>query len=138
MDNFLAAMAGGVFYREFTKYFGFTGETALGYLHVHLLVLGTVLFLFLGLAAKSTDLLEKKQFHTFVTVYNIILPLFTVVMLVRGILQVTGVSVSHGADAAILRDCRADAYCDCGGMDFLVYHFAQIKIRSTDQDRSLL
>ena len=37
-----------------------------------------------------------------------------------------------------LRDCRADAYCDCGGMDFLVYHFAQIKIRSTDQDRSLL
>ena len=73
-------MAGGVFYREFTKYFGFTGETALGYLHVHLLVLGTVLFLFLGLAAKSTDLLEKKQFHTFVTVYNIILPLFTVVM----------------------------------------------------------
>lgn len=84
---FLAAMAGGVFYREFTKYFGFTGETALGYLHVHLLVLGTVLFLFLGLAAKSTDLLEKKQFHTFVTVYNIILPLFTVVMLVRGILQ---------------------------------------------------
>ena len=44
---FLAAMAGGVFYREFTKYFGFTGETALGYLHVHLLVLGTVLFLFL-------------------------------------------------------------------------------------------
>lgn len=98
---FLAAMAGGVFYREFTKYFGFTGETALGYLHVHLLVLGTVLLLFLGLAAKSTDLLEKKQFHTFVTVYNIILPLFTVVMLVRGILQVTGVSVSHGADAAI-------------------------------------
>ena len=95
--NFLAAMAGGVFYREFTKYFGFTGETALGYLHVHLLVLGTVLFLFLGLAAKSTDLLEKKQFHTFVTVYNIILPLFTVVMLVRGILQATGVSVSHGA-----------------------------------------
>ena len=46
---FFAAMAGGVFYREFTKYFGFTGETALGYLHVHLLVLGTVLFLFLGL-----------------------------------------------------------------------------------------
>ena len=69
---FLAAMAGGVFYREFTKYFGFTGETALGYLHVHLLVLGTVLFLFLGLAAKSTDLLEKKQFHTFYLSYNIL------------------------------------------------------------------
>ena len=128
---FLAAMAGGVFYREFTKYFGFTGETALGYLHVHLLVLGTVLFLFLGLAAKSTDLLEKKQFHTF------------------GILPLSGYAGAGNPPGdrcfcfpwgrcCNLRDCRADAYCDCGGMDFLVYHFAQIKIRSTDQDRSLL
>lgn len=98
---FLAAMAGGVFYREFTKYFAFTGKTTLGYLHVHLLVLETVLFLFLGLAAKSTDLQEKKQFNTFVTVYNIILPLFVAVMLVRGIIQTAGISIPHAADAAI-------------------------------------
>lgn len=98
---FLAAMAGGVFYREFTKYFDFTGKTTLAYLHVHLLVLGTLLFLFLGLAAKSTDLLEKKQFRTFVTLYNIVLPLFAVVMLCRGIIQTAGISLSHAADAAI-------------------------------------
>ena len=69
-----------------TKYFGFTGETALGYLHVHLLVLGTVLFLFLGLAAKSTDLLEKKQFHTFVTV-TLLLPRHHVSPLLRQIME---------------------------------------------------
>ena len=56
---FLAAMAGGVFYREFTKYFGFTGETALGYLHVHLLVLGTVLFLFLACRQKYRSVGEE-------------------------------------------------------------------------------
>lgn len=98
---FLAAMSGGVFYREFTKYFSFTGRSALGYLHVHLLVLGTFLFLFLALAAKSTDLLEKKQFRTFVTIYNIVLPLFVGMLLCRGIIQTAGISLSHAADAAI-------------------------------------
>ena len=32
----LAAMAGGVFYREFTKFNGFSGRTALGLVHTHL------------------------------------------------------------------------------------------------------
>lgn len=35
----LAGLAGGVFFREFTKFNAFTGVTALGFLHVHLLVL---------------------------------------------------------------------------------------------------
>lgn len=38
----LAAMAGGVFYREFTKFNGFSGRTALGLVHTHLFLLGTV------------------------------------------------------------------------------------------------
>ena len=36
----LAAMAGGVFYREFTKYNSFTGVTSLGKVHTHLFLLG--------------------------------------------------------------------------------------------------
>ena len=83
------------------KIFSILQEITLAYLHVHLLVLGTLLFLFLGLAAKSTELLEKKQFRTFVTLYNIVLPLFAVVMLCRGIIQTAGISLSHAADAAI-------------------------------------
>ena len=35
-----AAMIGGVFYREFTKWNGFTGATALGKVHTHLFILG--------------------------------------------------------------------------------------------------
>ena len=31
----IAAMAGGVFYREFTKYNNFTGVTSLGKVHAH-------------------------------------------------------------------------------------------------------
>lgn len=36
----VAAMAGGVFYREFTKYNAYTGVTALGKVHTHLFMLG--------------------------------------------------------------------------------------------------
>ena len=38
----LIAMAGGVFYREFTKFSGFTGKTALSVVHTHYFLLGMV------------------------------------------------------------------------------------------------
>ena len=41
----VAALAGGVYFREFTKFNQFTGVTALGKLHTHLVLLGMVIFL---------------------------------------------------------------------------------------------
>lgn len=41
-------MAGGVFYREFTKLNGFSGRTSLGLAHTHHFVLGTLFFLVLA------------------------------------------------------------------------------------------
>lgn len=41
------AMVGGVFYREFTKFNGFTGKTTLGVVHTHYFMLGMVFFLLL-------------------------------------------------------------------------------------------
>lgn len=38
------AMIGGVFYREFTKFNGFTGETTLGVVHTHYFMMGMVFF----------------------------------------------------------------------------------------------
>ena len=40
MTYSIAAIAAGVFYREFTKFNGYTGETVLRYIHVHLFALG--------------------------------------------------------------------------------------------------
>ena len=59
---FIFAMAGGVFYREFTKWNGYTEPTTLGVLHVHLLVMGTLLFLITALFAKVTMLAENLLF----------------------------------------------------------------------------
>lgn len=41
------AMAGGVFYREFTKFNGFSAKTTLGVVHTHYFLLGVSLVLLL-------------------------------------------------------------------------------------------
>ena len=41
------AMAGGVFYREFTKFNCFSAKTTLGVVHTHYFLLGMVFFLLL-------------------------------------------------------------------------------------------
>ncbi len=45
-------MAGGVFYREFTKFYAYSMPTVLSVIHPHLLILGTLLFIILAVIAK--------------------------------------------------------------------------------------
>lgn len=90
---FVLAMAGGVFYREFTKWNGYTEPTTLGVLHVHFLVMGTVLFLLIALFAKVTDLEKNSLFKKFFVLYNVALPFMVVMMLIRGIVQVLAIDL---------------------------------------------
>lgn len=97
----IAAMVGGVFYREFTKWNGFTGVTALGKVHTHLFLLGMLMFLIIALFAERHDLQKQKLFRVFLWVYNIGVPLTAVMLVVRGIAQVLNVSLSSAANASI-------------------------------------
>lgn len=97
----VAALAAGVFYREFTKWNQFSGTTALGKLHGHLLLLGTVLFLLVALFSQTLALRDLRLFRVFLITYNIGLPLSAVMLLVRGVPQVLGLSLSRAADASI-------------------------------------
>ena len=97
----VAAMSGGVFYREFTKFSGFSGVTALGKVHTHLFLLGTMVFLLVTLFAAQGDLMKQKTFRVFLRVYNVGVPLTAVMMAVRGVTQVLGMSLSAGASASI-------------------------------------
>ena len=97
----IAAMAAGVFYREFTKWNGFSGVTVLGKVHTHLFLLGMGMFLMVSLFASQLDLAKNKTFRAFLCVYNIGVPLMAVMMLVRGIMQVKNVALAKGADASI-------------------------------------
>ena len=97
----IAAMAGGVFYREFTKLNEFTGVTALGKVHPHLFLLGMLMFLVVAMFAAHNDLAKFKTFRVFLWVYNIGVPLMAIMLAVRGVAQVRGTALSAAANASI-------------------------------------
>ena len=94
------ALAGGVFYREFTKFQGFTGETALSVVHTHYFLLGMMVFLLLALLERSFSFTTRAVRRSLV-VYHIGLNLTAGMLVVRGVLQVMGTELSSGLDASI-------------------------------------
>lgn len=94
----IAAMIGGVFYREFTKWNEFTGVTALGKVHTHLFILGMFVFLLVAIFADRMDIEEEKSFKNFMKIYNIGLPILALTLLARGIVQVLHLNISRTFD----------------------------------------
>ena len=94
------AMVGGVFYREFTKFNGFTAKTTLGVVHTHYFLLGMVFFLLLLLLEKSFSFTGAKTGRV-LAAYQIGLNLTAVMFVVRGVTQVLGTALSSGMSAAI-------------------------------------
>ncbi|MEG1859418.1 MAG: DUF2871 domain-containing protein [Christensenellaceae bacterium] len=86
----ITALLGGVFYREFTKFNGFTGTTTLSIVHLHLLVLGMIVFLLLLIFEKLFDITQNKKFKPFLIFYNIGLLLMVIMLLIKGVTQVLG------------------------------------------------
>ena len=78
----------GAFYREFTKFIGFTGRTSLALAHGHSLVLGFIIFLILALFAKNFDSSDIKKEKRFYITYNICLSLSLLSLVVRGFYQI--------------------------------------------------
>lgn len=97
----IAAMVGGVFYREFTKFLGFTGVTALGKVHVHFFALGMIMFLLVALFVERMELAGLKTLRAFMWTYNIGVSLAGIMLVVRGVTQVLGLALSSGASASI-------------------------------------
>lgn len=94
-------LALGVFFREFTKAFGYTGVTSLGKLHLHALVLGMVFFLIAAFAEDKFNLKKSRLEPWFFITYIVGLSIFLCMLLVRGIFQVTGAELTNGASSAI-------------------------------------
>lgn len=94
------AMAGGVFYREFTKFSGYTAKTTLSVVHTHYFLLGMVFFLLLLLLEKSFAFTGAKTGRVLV-VNHVGLNLTAVMLVLRGVTQVLGTTLSSGMSAAI-------------------------------------
>lgn len=95
------ALAAGVFYREFTKWNGYSGRTALAFMHPHLLALGTGLCLLTALFARSFPLDQDRRYRAFLRLHDIGLPLTVLMLLARGVLEVLGTALSKGMDAGV-------------------------------------
>lgn len=96
----ILAMVGGVFFREFTKLNGFVGQTALGVVHTHYFLLGMVMFLLLMLFERSFSFTGPKTGRVLVA-YQVGLNLTAVMLAMRGAIQVLGIELSSGMDAAV-------------------------------------
>lgn len=96
----ILAMAGGVFYREFTKFSGFTAKTTLSVVHTHYFLLGMVFFLLLLVLEKNLSFAGTTTGRV-LFFYHLGLNLTAVMLVVRGITQVLGTPLSSGMSAAI-------------------------------------
>lgn len=96
----ILAMAGGVFYREFTKFSGFTAKTTLSVVHTHYFLLGMVFFLLLLVLEKNLSFTGTTTGRV-LFLYHLGLNLTAVMLVVRGITQVLGTPLSSGMSAAI-------------------------------------
>lgn len=94
------AMAGGVFYREFTKFNSFSGKTSLSVIHAHYFLLGMIFFLMLLILEKNFSFTGAKT-GRILAVYHTGLNLTTVMLGVRGVTQVLIPTLSSGINATI-------------------------------------
>lgn len=94
------AMVFGVFYREFTKFSHFTGQTNLSVMHTHYFMLGMFFFLILMLAEKAFAFSDKNTWKILIA-YHLGLNITGVGFLARGLTQVWGTQLSKGQDASI-------------------------------------
>lgn len=96
----IIAMVFGVFYREFTKFNHFAGQTNLSVMHTHYFLLGMFFFLMLMLAEKVFSFSDPKTGKLLIT-YQLGLNITGLGFLMRGLTQVWGTELSSGIDASI-------------------------------------
>lgn len=95
------ALAGGVFFREFTRFNAMEGYTTLNVLHTHAFMLGTFVFLFVFLLATQFDFSKSSLEKRWLIIYNAGVLLTIIMLWVRGVLQITTSELSPALNASI-------------------------------------
>ena len=97
----LLAMAGGVFFREYTRAIGFDGTTALSVVHTHYFVMGMAMFLLLALLEKSFGFSEGKGVAAWVGVYHAGLNVTVAGLVLRGLADTRPEALPAALDGAL-------------------------------------
>lgn len=91
----------GIYFRELTKIFKFEGNSQLGGVHTHVLMLGMFFFLIVMILVKVFEIDKDAKYKKFITIYENGFHLTITMMLIRGTLQVIGTELSTMVDASI-------------------------------------
>lgn len=97
----ILALVGGLYYRELTKINEFTGNTQLSIVHTHLFSIGMMMMLIVYLFSEKMNLHSNKKFNTFFIIYNIGVFVTSIMMTIRGTLQVISFNITDGLDSAM-------------------------------------
>ncbi len=94
------AMIFGVFYREYTRFYQFTGQTNLSVIHTHYFLLGMFFFLILMLVEKVFAFSGSGTGRVLL-IYQFGIHITGLGFLMRGLTQVWGTELTKGLDASI-------------------------------------
>lgn len=128
----ILALAGGVFFREFTKAFKWHGDTTLSVVHVHLMSLGFMLFAILYAILQLVKQGMNKIKVTMI-VYNVGLCWTVVTFMVRGIYTITSNQELIFKDAALAGMAGLGHCILAVGLVWLVINVVQIKMQKSMQ-----
>ena len=91
----------GVYYREISKIFDFSGDTVLTSLHVHALVLGTLVSLIILLFDGVYHVTQVKNFNRTWFIYSFGVYALLVMNTLRGTIEVMQLELSRALDMSI-------------------------------------
>lgn len=109
----ILGLIAGLYYRELTKSYDFTGDSQLSVVHTHLLTLGMLAFLLVLALEKLFALTKTKQFTWFFWIYN------------AGIVVTVGMMVTHGTMTVVGKD-SSDAIAGIAGMGHVLLTIALV------------
>lgn len=125
----ILGLVGGVFYREFTKYFRWTGFTSLSVVHVHMIALG-FLFLLIVFAIMQNEKARVSELKRSLTIYNTGLAWTVVTFMVRGIYTITA------GNTPLFKDAMLSGIAGLGHIilatGIVMMTLKMIKVKSTD------
>ena len=113
LSYMILGLIAGLYYRELTKEYDFTGDSQLSVVHTHLLTLGMLAFLLVLALEKLFALTKTKQFNWFFWIYN------------AGLVVTVGMMVTHGSMTVVGNE-SGDAIAGIAGMGHVLLTIALV------------
>lgn len=91
----------GAFYREFTKFIGFSGTTSMSVMHTHLLTTGAIMFFLFALFFRVFAVEPSKKLRILLSLYLVSVVGNVAIMFARGLYEVMGWEITRTVNGTL-------------------------------------